>query len=307
MNLMGYVFLIVLGLMQAGFAFAQEPIKANLADHAFEDQRWQDAINEYLNLLSDDTLNGVYWLRIAQAQRELGGYTEALDTLERARVAQGPEAMLELERARNLVALDRIEEGFMALQAADDAELRSLSVLDDSEEFKNIRLDDRFQRLYRSVRTRIYPCEAMAPTYDFDFWIGTWDVRLANGSLIGHNTISKQDGGCTIIEKWEGGGGSTGSSTSFYVPSRDQWRQVWVGSGGTLIDIAGELVNGSMRMEGTIEYVGLINSVVALRGSWTILPDGRVRQLFEEFEIGTNTWQTWFDGYYELVDPPNVE
>ena len=41
MNLMGYVFLIVLGLMQAGFAFAQEPIKANLADHAFEDQRWQ--------------------------------------------------------------------------------------------------------------------------------------------------------------------------------------------------------------------------------------------------------------------------
>ena len=63
-------------------------------------------------------------------------------------------------------------------------------------------------------------------------------------------------------------------------------------------------MNGSMRMEGTIEYVGLNNSVVALRGSWTILPDGRVRQLFEEFEIGTNTWQTWFDGYYELADPP---
>ena len=76
-----------------------------------------------------------------------------------------------------------------------------------------------------------------------------------------------------------------------------------VGSGGTLIDMTGEIRNDVMRMEGTIEYVGLINSVVAIRGSWTKLSDGRVRQLFEEFNIGTNAWQVWFDGYYELVDP----
>jgi hypothetical protein len=304
MNLTSVTLLIILALMRVGLTFAQEPAKVGLADLAFEQERWEDAIDEYQELLSDDTLNGVYWLRIAQAQRGLGDYVKALDTIERARVAQGPEAMLNLERARSLAGLDRTEEAFVALQAADDAELRSLSVLDDSKEFEHIRLDDRFQRLYRSVRRRIYPCEAVASTHDFNFWTGTWDVRLANGSLIGRNTISKQDGGCTILEQWEGGGGSTGSSTSFYVPSRGQWRQVWIGSGGTLIDIAGELRDGSMRMEGTIEYVGLINSVVALRGNWTALPDGRVRQLFEEFDIGTNTWQTWFDGYYELVERP---
>mgnify|MGYP006170307373 CR=1 FL=1 len=302
MNLMNCALLTVVALMQVGLTFAQEPVKASLADLAFEQQHWEVAIDEYQKLLSNDTLNGVYWLRIAQAQRGLGDYVRALDTLERARVVQGPEAMVELERARNLAGLDRAEEAFVALQSADEAELRSLSVLDDSEEFKHIRLDDRFQRLYRSVRRRIYPCEAITSTHDFDFWTGTWDVRLANGSLIGRNTISKQNGGCTILEQWEGGGGSTGSSTSFYVPSRGLWRQVWVGSGGTLIDVAGETRDGSMHMEGTIEYVGLTNSVVALRGNWTVLPDGRVRQLFEEFDIGTNTWQTWFDGYYELVD-----
>jgi len=287
-----------------GISLAQDVGEASAASSAFEEGRWAQAINEYRELLSGDRLNGVYWLRIAQAQRELGQSANALETLERARVAQAPEAMLELERARNLVTLNQIETAFRALQAADEAELRSLALLDDSEEFGRLRSDERFQQIYRRVRGRIYPCEALAATRGFDFWVGTWDVRLVNGTLAGRNTIAKQDGGCTILEQWEGGGGSSGTSTSFFVPSRDQWRQVWVGSGGTLIDIAGARTDGVMRMEGTIEYVGLLNSVVAFRGSWTVLPDGRVRQLFEEFDIGANAWQVWFDGYYTLAARP---
>ena len=80
-------------------------------------------------------------------------------------------------------------------------------------------------------------------------------------------------------------------------------RHVWVGSGGALIDVMGTRTNGVMRMEGTIEYVGL-NSVLAFRGTWTELPDGRVRQLFEEFDIGLGNWQVWFDGYYTLAQTP---
>ena len=285
-------------------ALGQDAGEASEAGRAFEEGRWADAISGYQELLDEDRLNGVYWLRIAQAQRELGRNANALDTLERARVAQAPEAMLELERARNLVTLNQIEAAYRALTAADEALLRSLSLLDNAEEFRALRSDERFQRIYRSVRRRIYPCEAIPATRDFDFWVGTWDVRHANGTLIGRNTITKQDGGCTILEQWEGGGGSSGTSTSFYMPSRDQWRQVWVGSGGTLIDISGTRTDGVMRMEGTIEYVGLVNSVVAFRGSWTELPDGRVRQLYEEFDIGANAWQVWFDGYYTLVGRP---
>lgn len=301
------ILLIAVVLAGVSISFGQEAGAANEANRAFEEGRWADAISAYQALLADDRLNGVYWLRIAQAQRELGRNANALDTLERSRVAQAPEAMLELERARNLVTLNQIEAAYRALQAADEALLRSLSLLDDAEEFRALRSDERFQRIYRSVRRRIYPCEAIPATRDFDFWVGTWDVRLANGTLIGRSTITKQDGGCTILERWAGGGGSSGTSTSFYVPSRDQWRQVWVGSGGTLIDLAGGPTDDGMRMEGTIEYVGLVNSIVAFRGTWTELPDGRVRQLYEEFDIGANAWQVWFDGYYTLVGAPNVE
>ena len=292
---------MLVGIMDA--PPAQEMGVASAANNAFEEGLWAQAINEYQILLSNDRLNGVYWLRIAQAQRELRQNASALETLERARVAQAPEAMLELERARNFAILDQVEMALQALQVSDKLELRSLSLLDGAEEFSRLRSDNRFQLIYRSVRQRIYPCEAIPSTTDFDFWIGIWDVRLANDTLIGRNTITKQDGGCTIIEKWEGGGGSSGNSTSFFVPSRDQWRHVWVGSGGALIDVMGTKTNGAMRMEGTIEYVGL-NSVLAFRGAWTELPDGRVRQLFEEFDIGLGSWQVWFDGYYTLVQSP---
>ena len=61
--------LLPVALVAAEIALAQEPGEASAADSAFEEGRWADAINEYRALLSDDRLNGVYWLRIAQAQR----------------------------------------------------------------------------------------------------------------------------------------------------------------------------------------------------------------------------------------------
>ena len=60
---------------------------------------------------------------------------------------------------------------------------------------------------------------------------------------------------------------------------------MWTGSGGTLFDITGTAGNGSMHMEGTIEYVET-NRVVAFRGTWTEGADGRVRQRLEEFDLG---------------------
>jgi hypothetical protein len=276
---------------------------ASAASRAFEQGDWAVAIDEYRKLLDEDRLNGLLWLRIAQAQRELGRHTRALDTLQRARAVQAPEAMVELERARNLAALGQGDGALRALEAADHAGLRALSSLEEAGEFAEIRSLDSFQRVYRSVRRRVFPCEGVPASRAFDFWVGNWEVRLADGTLVGHNRITKQDGGCTLLEQWSGAGGSSGTSVNYFQPSREQWRQVWVGSGGTLIDIAGGPADGAMRLEGTIEYVAQ-DRLVAFRGTWTELPDGRVRQFFEEFDIGTNTWRVWFDGYYRLEGRP---
>jgi hypothetical protein len=290
-------------LLVGPVVFGQEPPVVSAADSAFEAGQWGLAIDEYRKLAAEDPSNGMNWLRIAQAQRELSQNALALETLQTARDAFAPEAMVEFERARNLVVLNQADAALRALEASDHLELRALEALDDAREFDVLRSREKFQRVYRSVRRRVFPCEGIAAARDFDFWVGTWEVRDAEGTLVGHNTISKVDGGCTLLERWSGAGGSTGTSMSYFQPSGERWHQLWVGSNGTLIDIAGGLRDGMMRLEGTIEYVAQ-DRIEAFRGTWSVLPDGRLRQHLEEFSLVAQTWQTWFDGYFRLTSKP---
>ena len=295
---------VLVGLvMTASPAAAQAPATVSPADLAFEAGQWAVAIDEYRKLTAADPADAISWLRIAQAQRGLNQYALALETLQTAREAFAPEAMVELERARNLMALDQTDAALRALEASEHLGLRALASLDDASEFEALRSNATFQRVYRAVRRRVFPCEGIAAARDFDFWVGTWEVRLEDGTLVGHNTVSRRDGGCAILESWSGAGGSSGTSINYYQPSRDQWRQIWTGSNGTLIDISGGLSDGVMQLEGTIEYVAQ-DRIEAFRGTWTLLEDGRVRQHFEEFSLVAQDWQTWFDGYYRLTSSP---
>lgn len=299
------VIITVLAWTVLGTAAAQEGqapvVVADPAELAFEEGRWEDAIAEYREILAEYPEDRLSLLRIAQAQRELKRHDDALATLESARTANAPEAMIDLERARNLALLGRDDEALAALDAADHSGVRALALVESAPELDRYRELSRFQRVQRNVRARVYPCEGVAQASAFDFWLGRWEVRMPDGTLIGTNTITKSDGGCAIHERWEGAGGSTGSSVSFYLPSRDEWRQVWTGSGGTLFDITGKPDNGSMHMEGTLEYVET-DRVVAFRGTWTEGADGRVRQRLEEFDLAAQTWIVWFDGFYRRID-----
>ena len=276
---------------------------ADPGELAFEQHRWQDAINEYRKLLAASPEDRLSLLRIAQAQRELHKYNDALATLEQARTANAPEAMVDLERARNLALLGRKDDALDALDASDHSGLRALELVETAHEFDSFRGLSRFERVHRNIRARVFPCEGEGAASDFDFWLGRWEVREPDGTLVGTDTIEKRDGGCSIYEHYEGAGGSSGTSLTFYLPSRGEWRQVWTGSGGTLFDITGKLVDGSMKMEGQVEYIEG-NRVVAFRGSWTQAADGRVRQRLEEFDLGAQTWIVWFDGFFRRLDAP---
>ncbi len=280
----------------------EKPVVADPAELAFEQGRWEDAIVHYRQILAASPDDRLSLLRIAQAQRELGRHKEALETLEKARTANAPEAMVDVERARNLLALGKRDDALAALDAADHVGLRALTLLEENKDFAKVRGDARFKTVLADVRARVYPCNEEPEAKQFDFWVGRWEVRMPDGTLIGHDTITKQNGGCTIVEKWDGAGGSSGTSVSFYVPSKGQWREIWTGSTGTLADISGGLnQKGQMHMEGTVEYVNPPN-VVAFRGTWTQTDDGRVRQKMEEFDLGAQAWTLWFDGIFTRMD-----
>ena len=209
------------GALGAQEGQAPTPV-ADPAELAFEEGRWDDAIGEYREILAAYPEDRLSLLRIAQAQRELKRHDEALATLETARTANAPEAMIDLERARNLALLGRDDEALAALDAADHSGLRALALVESAPEFDRYRERSRFQRVHRNIRARVYPCEGIPEAAAFDFWVGRWEVRMPDGTLIGTNTITKRDGGCSIQERWEGAGGSTGTSVSFYLPSRER-------------------------------------------------------------------------------------
>ena len=151
------------------------------------------------------------------------------------------------------------------------------------------------------------------PYREFDFWIGHWQVRLADGRLAGENRIEASADGCYLVERWQGARGSAGFSLNFYEPELAGWRQVWVSADST-IEISGGLVGDSMVLEGEIRYRQPVDPDRSggetagprrpFRGTWTPLPGNRVRQLFEERRVDGedgDRWQTWFEGFYGKV------
>ena len=134
----------------------------------------------------------------------------------------------------------------------------------------------------------------------FDFWVGDWEVRLADGSLAGHNAVRREEGGCMVRETWRGVSGSTGSSINYFEPVNRTWRQIWV-SRSANIDITGTAAEGSVVLSGTITYRES-GERFPFRGSWTRLSDGRVRQFFEESRE-KGVWEPWFEGYYARQEP----
>lgn len=134
---------------------------------------------------------------------------------------------------------------------------------------------------------------------DFDFWAGEWIVRSASGEEVGRNSVQPDQRGCALIERWTGLNGGTGISINFYDPVLRVWTQQWVGS-GFVLTMTGGLVDGEMVLEGPLHYLRDTRAT-RLRGTWSRLPDGRVRQHFVESADGGNTWTEWFDGYYSRL------
>lgn len=138
------------------------------------------------------------------------------------------------------------------------------------------------------------PC-ASAEHRAFDFWIGEWDVRGADGKLAGANSIKREINGCVLHERYRTERGYTGESFNIYDAPRNVWHQTWVDSAGLLLLLEGGMRDGRMVLEG--QTTGADRKVTRHRITWTPNPDGSVRQLWES--TGPDgAWTVAFDGKY---------
>ena len=140
-------------------------------------------------------------------------------------------------------------------------------------------------------------CDA-PEAHQFDFWIGTWEVRTPDGKVAGTNRIEAVLGGCALQEHWVGARGMTGTSLNMYIPAKREWHQTWVDDRGNLLLLDGAYKDGSMILSGESKPAPGSSTPTRERITWSRLDGGDVRQLWEQSQDGGATWTVAFDGRY---------
>ena len=129
----------------------------------------------------------------------------------------------------------------------------------------------------------------------FDFWVGDWSVTV-NGQHAGDNRIDRILEGCALLENWTGNGGMSGKSLNFYDPARRQWHQTWVDDRGGSLGLDGAFSDGKMVLSGTKKDQA--GKTTINRITWSALPSGQVRQVWEQSSDDGKSWTVAFDGLY---------
>lgn len=206
-----------------------------------------------------------------------------------------------LEQARQNVRDGDNGAAIEVLKALQQGGFNAAPVITGDEVLKTLAGVPEFDALIRTMLVQAFPCEHDAAFRAFDFWEGEWDVHVANGQLVGHNTITAEQHGCLLVEHWTSATGGSGTSINFLDKATNEWVQVWNAASGTQIHIRGGMTDDGMLLTGKIHYVS--NDTTAdFRGLWTPLPDGRVRQFFEQSNDGGDSWSPWFEGFYSRRD-----
>lgn len=237
------------------------------------------------------------WFSLASAARSAGELELAAKALDTAAKYELPPVRVGIERARIYVAGGESAKAVAALQEVFDLGFTSVGVLTSDPLINSLAGQSDYDTLIAAMSVQAYPCAHMEGFSDFDFWLGSWDVHVANGTLVGTNTIEREERGCVLIERWTNSSGGTGMSVNYLDKITDEWVQVWNAEGGSQINVRGGLTAEGMSMEGTLHTVGN-GTTVPFRALFTLLPDGRVRQFFEQSTDGGETWATWFEGFY---------
>jgi len=140
------------------------------------------------------------------------------------------------------------------------------------------------------------PPSCSGPEYrQFDFWIGDWNVTSGGGQA-GTNNVTLDVAGCVVHEHWVGTKGGSGESFNFYDRQDGRWHQLWVGSGGGVVRLAGEYKDRKMQLAG--EAPGPDGKPRKSRMTFHNNEDGTVRQVWETSPDEGRTWQVLFEGLY---------
>jgi hypothetical protein len=267
------------------------------ADSLFEASEWEAAADAYASRTASDPRDAIAWFRLAVSSRHAERYAVARNALAKAEELKFSAVRISLERARLSVLAEDADGAVNELLSVASSGFTAVNVITADPVLATLAGDAAYDQLVAEMSRRAFPCEHDAAFSAFDFWLGEWDVHTADGTYAGSNAIARAERGCVLTENWSSAGGGSGMSVNYLDRISNKWVQIWNDASGSQINISGGMTEDGMLLVGTIHYVA--NGTTApFRGLWTPLPDGRVRQFFEQMSPDGETWSPWFEGFY---------
>lgn len=133
----------------------------------------------------------------------------------------------------------------------------------------------------------------------FDFVIGNWLVRDSSGHAIGTTTVSREYGGCVLIERWRGvGDAGEGLGVIGYNPASRTWHRDFIDHGGVVLAFDGQRDGATMVMTGK-DYRP--DAVRMHRATWTPKSDGKVEERWQTSTDDGRSWRVHFYGVLERI------
>lgn len=272
----------------AGSSFAVTQAEA---DAMYAAQDWRGAATAYEGLLraNDDSANN--WYNLGRSRHALGDASGARRAYMHALNHPTP-GRVRYHLARALMTLGRREEALRWIQQLVGTGVNSALILSTAE-FESLTGVPEFVAVVAAQT----PCNM--PEYrQFDFWLGEWDIVATNGGgPLGRNSITREQDGCVVQERYSTAGFFTGMSMNFYDVTRQLWHQTWMSNQGGVLYLEGRLnADGAMELSDRGlpgAAAGVINRTI-----WAPLAEGGLRQHWERSTDDGATWTTVFDGRY---------
>lgn len=289
-------FAILLSVALAAVSTAAQTVTPEMrsaANEAYQKQDWKTAAERYGQIVKDEEKNAGARYRLGVSLLNLGNAKAAVAQLEAA-MGISANAVFAHALARAHARNGEVEKVYGVLEQSLKLGGISAESLNDEKDFALIKAEPKFADYVKRLDALANPCRSRPEFRQFDFWIGEWLPKNAQGVTVGTSSIQLILNSCIIFENWETPV-SAGKSFNVFDTRDGRWHQTWVDNKGLITHYVGGLVDGKMVLDST----DVTNGTKTInRMTFSKLPGGDVRQHGESSTDDGKTWTTTFDFTY---------
>ncbi|MEM8733903.1 MAG: M56 family metallopeptidase [Planctomycetota bacterium] len=272
-------------------SLTREEIRTRV-NYGLENGKWQSVINLLTPIVEDDPQDASAIFYLGYALHADGQWKKAITFHERATKFAGTRPAALYNWGCALALLGKEEAALEKIRSSIQAGFVVGSSLEIDPDLKELRNSDDFKKLVKQIKS----------WHELDFWLGEWKVRNADGEEMGTSSVTAQEKGHLIVEKWTNSMGATGTSNNYFHPEENKWKQNWVDDDGSILELTGEFKDGAMR------YTGIMRMKFgkSFQTRMQLVPqeNGNVDQLIERFDPETSEWKMYFQGTYHSRQRP---